>query len=95
MTTWLIWTDARDDNAWNFGTPHNTLPWTFTISEDAARELFDAPAWDEIKAIVRAGKVAQVGMTVDDIRSRTDTSALPLCVYCHTRHPHGQAHQAA
>jgi hypothetical protein len=95
MTTLLIWTDARDDNAWCFGTPHNSLPWTFTISEDAARELFDAPAWAEIKAIVRTGKVAQIRMSVDDIRSRTDTSALPMCGYCHTRHHPAHDHQGA
>lgn len=71
---WLIWTDARDDNAWNFGVPHSHLPWCFTISEDCARELL-GQIWSEVKTIVALGRIAHVELSVDRIASRTTTKA--------------------
>jgi len=73
---WLIWADARDDNAWNFGTPRNTLPWCFTISEDCARELLEPAGWDEVKRIVRGGKVARVDLSIGNIRTSQDTQRI-------------------
>lgn len=74
---WLIWADARDHNAWNFGTPRKTMPWIFTISEDCARELLEMPGWDEVKRIVRSGKVAQIDMSIDQIYTRDTTEPIP------------------
>jgi hypothetical protein len=81
---WLIWCDARDDNAWNFGTPRKTLPWIFTISEDCARELLET-VWDEVKPIVRSGKVAQVDIAIDQIYARDTTEpTLPRRIHVST-----------
>jgi len=73
---WLVWADTRDDNAWNIGQPHPSMPWCCTISEDTARELFAGAhmLWEDVRKIVHEGRIAEIKLTAVDWRVVGDTA---------------------